>query len=101
MRYLLYVSLPHEPFNTYTREGTVGQKISKIVEETKPEAIYFTEQDGQRGALAVHKMTDDSQIPVLAEPWFLTFKADCKFRIAMTADDLGKAGLDSLGKKWR
>jgi hypothetical protein len=41
-----------------------------------------------------------SKIPALAEPWFLTFEADVEFRIAMTPDDLKRAGLDALGKKW-
>ncbi len=35
-----------------------------------------------------------------AEPWFLTFNADCEFRIAMTPEDLAKVGLEELGKKW-
>jgi hypothetical protein len=30
----------------------------------------------------------------------LTFNADTKFRIAMTPDDLARAGLDELGGKW-
>ena len=45
-------------------------------------------------------LPDPSQIPALAEPWFLTFQADVEFRVAMTPDDLKKAGLENLGKKW-
>jgi len=30
----------------------------------------------------------------------LTFNANVEFRIAMTPDDLKKAGLDKLGKQW-
>jgi len=33
-------------------------------------------------------------------PIFLNFNADCEFRIAMSPEDLGKANLDELGKKW-
>ena len=43
---------------------------------------------------------DAAHIPALAEPWFLVFEADVEFRIAMTPDDLMKAGLDELGRKW-
>ena len=39
-------------------------------------------------------------IPALAEPWYLNFNADVEFRIAMTPEDLAKAGLDELGEKW-
>jgi len=41
-----------------------------------------------------------SDIPALAEPWFLQFDADVEMRIAMTPEDLGKSGLDALGKTW-
>jgi hypothetical protein len=97
---LMEVKLPLEPFNTAVRNGTAGQIIGKILEATKPEAAYFTERDGCRGAIIVVPVDDVSQIPVLAEPWFLHFNANCQFRIAMTPDDLKKAGLEELGKKW-
>jgi hypothetical protein len=97
---LLNVILPHEPFNTAVRKGTAGETIGKILDAAKPEAVYFTEQDGHRGAVLVVNVDSPSQVPALAEPWFLHFNADCKFRIAMTPDDLQRAGLHELGKKW-
>ncbi len=100
MRMILNVSFPHEPFNTLVRKGTVGQTIGKILEALKPEAVYFTEQDGKRGAILVVNLENPSQIPSLAEPWFLNFQADCQFRVAMTPDDLKRSGLEELGKKW-
>ena len=100
MRMLLNVKFPHDEFNKAVRDGTVGQKMDRILEDIKPEAVYFTEQNGQRGAILVIDLVDPSQIPALAEPWFLTFKADVKFRVAMTLEDLRKAGLEELGKKY-
>jgi hypothetical protein len=97
---LVNVTFPHEPFNTAVRDGTAGKTISKILEAIKPEAVYFTEQDGHRGAMLVVNLEKASQVPALAEPWFLHFHADCKFRIAMTPEDLQRAGLEELGKKW-
>ena len=41
-----------------------------------------------------------AEIPVLAEPWFLTFNANVEFRVAMTPDDLSRSNLEALGKKW-
>jgi hypothetical protein len=100
MRMLLQVTIPHEPFNAAVRDGTVGEKINRILDATKPEAVYFTEQLGQRGAVLVVDVPDPSKIPALAEPWFLTFEADVEIRVAMTPDDLRKSGIDAMGKNW-
>jgi hypothetical protein len=101
MRMLLNISFPHEPFNTLVKEGRVGEILQEILKDLKPEFIYFTEQDGERGAVAAVTVDDASQIPFFAEPFFLNFNADVKFRIAMSPEDLGKAGLEALGQKWR
>ena len=45
-------------------------------------------------------VNEPSDIPRLAEPWFLTFNAQVEFRVAMTPEDLGRAGLDTIGKSW-
>ena len=100
MRILFQVTMPHEPFNTYVKDGSVGGKMKRILDELKPEAAYFTEIDGRRTAILIIQMNDTSQIPSIAEPWFLAFNADVEFRIAMTPEDLKKAGLGDVGKKW-
>ena len=94
MRILLNVNLPHAEFNAAVRDGTAGSKLNRILEAIKPEAVYFTEQHGHRGAVLIVDLADPSKIPSLAEPWFLTFNADVEFRVAMTPDDLKRAGLD-------
>jgi len=82
------------------KNGTAAQKIKQIMDETKPEAVYFTEQNGQRGAVMVVNLEDPSRIPFYAEPWFLNFEADVELRVVMRPEDLAKAGLEDLGKKW-
>jgi hypothetical protein len=100
MRMLVQVKIPHKEFNAAVKDGSVGGKLKRILEETKPEAVYFTEYNGQRGALLIVDLADPAKVPSIAEPWFLSFNADVEFRIAMTPDDLGQAGLDELGKRW-
>jgi hypothetical protein len=100
MRMMLLISVPHESFNAAVKDGTAGQKLGRIIDDAKPEAIYFTEQHGARGAIMIVDLADPSKIPALAEPWFLTFNARVEFRVVMSPDDLQKAGLDELGKKW-
>lgn len=98
---LLNVRIPNEPFNAAVKKGTAGQTMNNIIEEAKPEAVYFTEQDGVRCAMIFVNVENPSQIPQLAEPWFLNFNATCEFRVVMSPDDLQRAGLDKLGEKWK
>ncbi len=100
MRVLLQAIFPHEPFNTLVRKGEVGKLMQKIMEDLKPEAAYFTEQDGKRSGLFVINLGNASDIPKIAEPFFLTFNADCHLKVAMSPEDLRNAGLEALGKKW-
>lgn len=42
----------------------------------KPEAAYFTEMDGRRTGIIIVDVKDPSQIPALAEPYFLAVNAE-------------------------
>lgn len=101
MRMLMHVHFPLEPFNEAVRDGTVGEKVQRILETIQPEVVYFSEQNGKRGGILVVNVDNPSDVPALAEPWFLTFNAAVEFRIAMTPEDLGKADLAKLGKQWQ
>jgi hypothetical protein len=74
--------------------------MNRILEETKPQAVYFTDYDGRRGAIMIVDVEEPSKVPMFAEPWFLAFNADVEFHIMMTPEDLKRAGLDALAKKW-
>jgi hypothetical protein len=97
---LLHAKIPHKEFNAAVRDGSAEKKMKQILEETKAEAVYFTEYDGERGAILIININDPSEVPKFAEPWFLSFNADVQFHIAMTPEELGRAGLEKLGKKW-
>ena len=100
MRMLVEVRMPHAEFNEAVRDGSAGQKLGRILDELKPEAVYFTELKGHRGAILIVNVDDPAQIPRVSEPFFLLFNADVKFHIVMSPDDLKRAGLEELGKKW-
>ena len=100
MRFMMHVSMPVEKFNEALRDGSAAKKLGRILEETKPEAAYFTAKDGKRGGYIIVNISNASEIPRLAEPWFLNFNATVEFMPAMVPEDLQKAGLDEIAKKW-
>jgi hypothetical protein len=98
MRMLLRVSIPVEAGNAAAKDGSLGTTVERILADLKPEAAYFfTDDSGQRSGSIIFDMQDTSQIPAIAEPWFLAFDAKVSFRPVMNPQDLAKAG-PAIGK---
>jgi len=95
---LLRVSIPVDAGNAAAKAGTLGSTIEQILADLKPEAAYFFADDnGNRSGSIVFDMRDTSEIPAVAEPWFLAFNAKVSLRPIMNPQDLAKAG-PSIGK---
>jgi hypothetical protein len=92
MRFLLKVNIPVEPGNAAAKAGKLGATIQAILADLKPEAVYFTDDKGQRTAFLFLDLQDASQIPAIAEPWFLAFNANIELHPVMLPEDLAKAG---------
>ena len=102
MRFLLKVNIPVEAGNKAAKGGHLGTTIQSILAELKPEAVYFTDDNGQRTAFLFLEMQDASQIPAIAEPWFLAFNASIEIHPVMVMDDLAKASkaIEAAVKKY-
>lgn len=100
MRMLVKANMPVDVFNDAVRDGSAGPELEKILADIKPEAVYFVEDEGERTAIMIVDMKSPSDLPLIAEPWFLTFDARVQARPVMTPEDLAKAGLEELGKRY-
>ena len=102
MRFFVKAQMDVEAANALARQGKLGSTIQSILEELKPEAAYFVADEGQRTAYLIVDLQDPSQIPALAEPWFLAFNASFEAQPAMVAEDLAKAGpaIEQAAKKY-
>lgn len=92
MRFLLKVNIPVESGNAAAKAGKLGKTIESILADQKPEAAYFTDNHGQRTGFIFLEMKDASQIPAIAEPWFLALNAGIELHPVMVPEDLAKAG---------
>lgn len=103
MRMLLRVSIPVEAGNAAVKAGTLGSTMEKILADLKPEAAYFMADDnGNRSGSIVFDLKDTSEIPAIAEPWFLAFNAKVSLRPVMTPQDLAKGspGIAKAAKQY-
>jgi hypothetical protein len=89
---MLKASMTVEVGNQGIRSGKLPETIQAILDEQKPEAAFFIAEGGQRTALLFLDIQDASQLPAIAEPWFLAFNASVEVTPAMTIADLAKAG---------
>ena len=102
MRFMVKVLWDTEKGNELARKGTLGKTVQSILEDLKPEAAYFPAESGNRSAILFVNMEDASQMPAIAEPWFLALNAKVEFQPVMVAEDLQRAGssIDEAVKKF-
>ncbi len=93
MRMLMTATLPNEAGNAAVKNGTLGSTLEKILADLKPEAAYFAvSPSGERSAYIVFDMKDSSELPKIAEPWFLSFNSRISIQPTMTPQDLAAGG---------
>lgn len=102
MRIMLKVNVPVESGNAAAKAGKLGSTIQSILAELKPEAVYFTDDKGQRTGYLFLDLADASQIPAICEPWMQAFNAAIELHPVMIPDDLAKAasGIEKAVKKY-
>src|SRR6266478_364069 len=102
MRCLLKVLIPVEAGNAAIGDGSLPKTIDSILADLKPEAAYFTDEHGKRSGFIFFDLKDASQIPSVAEPWFLASNALFAFqrtfghRVAKGAADCIRMTVESL-----
>ena len=102
MRFLMKIKIPTVAGDRAISDHHFGPKMHTLLEEIGAEAAYFTTVEGHRGGYIVVNMKDASQMPAMAEPFFLWFNATVEFIPVMVAEDLAKAGpsIAAAVKNW-
>lgn len=92
MRCLIQFSVPVETGNESISSGKLQKHLKNILDDLKPECAYFYAVNGKRGGVLIVDMKDASQIPAIAEPFFLAYNASVEIHPVMVIEDLMKAG---------
>ena len=94
MRFLMKMRMSVEKGNAAIKDPNFGKKLQEMLQDLKPEAAYFAIDEGQRCAYFIVHARDNSELPRMAEPFWLAFNAHIEVTPVMIADDLAKAGPD-------
>lgn len=90
MRFLMKITFSVEAGNAAAKKDGL-KVIETILEQQRPEAAYFIADRGQRTCMMIIDMTSASDLPRIAEPWFLALNANIEVTPAMVAEDLRNA----------
>ena len=88
MRMMMKVSIPIEFGNKCISEGYLQQTVMKFAERFHPESSYFIAEGGERTAMFYFDIKDSSEIPSVAEPFFMNLHAKVTITPAMNLDDM-------------
>ena len=92
MRMMVQVTIPVEAGNAAIQDGSLMSTIQTAIADLKAEAAYFCAFEGERNGFIVFDMKDTSEIPGIAERFFLALNAKVSFTPVMNAADLAAAG---------
>ena len=88
MRTLIRITPDIEKGNAAIVDGTMEHLIGQAMDRLNPEAAFFYSDHGKRTANFIFDMADSSDIPSIAEPWFLKLGATVEFFPCMNGDDV-------------
>ncbi|MER0483791.1 hypothetical protein ABR737_36595 [Streptomyces sp. Edi2] len=95
MRMVLTARIPTRTGNELIQSGELSKIMESAFAALRPEAAYFTLDDGERTAFFYFDMRESSQMPTLLESFFMDLNAKVSLRPVMNADEW-RTGLSEL-----
>ncbi|MEO0796609.1 MAG: hypothetical protein AAFX93_15675 [Verrucomicrobiota bacterium] len=97
---ILTAKLDHDAFNELIKAGTAEATMKAVIENTKPEAVYFHCVDGLRTMTLIVDLQEAAQIPTICEPFFIKFGADVDFQPCAVPADFEKCDWNAITSQW-
>ena len=73
------------------RAGRIGPVMQDLMKRVQPEAAYFHEQNGMRGASIIFDLESPAAMPAIAEPLYQELGATVEFLPVMNMEDMQQA----------
>ncbi len=90
MRMMLKIKIPPEAGNRAVKDGSMTRAFENLKEKFKPEATYFTMEDGLRCAYFFYEIEENYHLLELHEPLFNAMGALIYDSPVLTWDDMAK-----------
>ena len=97
MRMMMRVQVTVEKGNEAMQNGKLMEVIKQTMERIKPEAAYFGPFEGKRTGYFFFNLTDQTQLPPIADPLFKELHAEIVCVPVLNAEDLQK-GFAMIGR---
>lgn len=98
IRMMLKVQIPAEGGNRAIKDGTMMPIFEEVIKRAKPEASYFTQEDGMRTVYLVYMVQDPAEFAALHEPLMQGMDA-LVFDMTVTTWEELQHGFAEIGEK--
>lgn len=88
MRLMLKFTIPVEKGNAAEKDGSLAAAIDALIEQVRPEAAYFTLEQGKRAGIVIFEESDQARLTTINEPLFAKLDAAIEIMPVLSADDL-------------
>lgn len=89
--------MPTEYGNKLLQDPSFPKKLEGVLNQIKPDAVYFSSIDGERGIYMIVNLQSADMIATIAEPLWMMFNCKLDFEPVMELADLQK-GLQNIKK---
>ncbi len=90
MRMMLKVRIPTEAGNRAILDGTLQETFDKVIARIKPEAVYYTMDEGKRCVFMVYEISETASFLSVHEPFFQKIGAEVFDAPALSHADMVK-----------
>ena len=91
MRFMTRIAIETEAGNRLCKDKDFSKKMEMLMGDLRPETAYFCVENGKRTLYCVVNADSNSDLPRIAEPFWLGLKASVEFIPAMDKNDFAKA----------